>query len=210
MNEFDWDVVQKKRIARGARYTNVKKPGCTLPSDSLTAGQIKKLHGEVKTVKMDEPITWEEWKALPKDLATEYYNGIIDRFQVGQPAIAKMMGTSQGTLSKWIQLNELKVKKLFAPTGRDNMKTFIDWYKPSKAEFNTVSVTTTEVLPSNPIKETSKEKTPQSGTQSVKTAWLENYHFKWSEVTSWNEIVTFVKNLPLPEHGYVELIVTGC
>ena len=49
MNDFDFDVLQKKRIARGAyhRKNGSKSKRCTLPSDYLTAAEKRKLNGEV-------------------------------------------------------------------------------------------------------------------------------------------------------------------
>ena len=74
MNDFDYDVMQKKRIARGAsrmkRGSKSKK--CTLPSDYLTAAQKRRLNGPVSTYKLDEPMSLESFKAMPEDLQKQY------------------------------------------------------------------------------------------------------------------------------------------
>lgn len=43
MNDFDYDIVQKKRVARGAfAHVNRKRGKCRLPSDYLTAAQKRR------------------------------------------------------------------------------------------------------------------------------------------------------------------------
>nr|DAL76664.1 MAG TPA: hypothetical protein [Caudoviricetes sp.] len=43
MNDFDYDCMQKKRIARGAfAHISRKRGGCTLPSDNLTASKERR------------------------------------------------------------------------------------------------------------------------------------------------------------------------
>lgn len=50
MNDFDYDIVQKKRVARGAfAHVNRKRGKCRLPSDYLTAAQKREMNGKMKT-----------------------------------------------------------------------------------------------------------------------------------------------------------------
>ena len=46
MHDFDYDAMQKKRIARGASHMKrgSKSKKCTLPSDYLTAAQKRRLN----------------------------------------------------------------------------------------------------------------------------------------------------------------------
>lgn len=71
-----------------------KKKRCTTPSDNLTAAQRRKLNGPVTTVKMNEPMTWDEFKNLPPDLRKEYLEGIMKTYRVSQALIAEMFGIS--------------------------------------------------------------------------------------------------------------------
>lgn len=58
MNDFDYDIVQKKRVARGAfAHVNRKRGKCRLPSDYLTAAQKKEMNGAVKTYNITRPMT---------------------------------------------------------------------------------------------------------------------------------------------------------
>ena len=74
MHDFDYDAMQKKRIARGASHMKCgsKSKKCTLPSDYLTAAQKRRLNGPVSTYKLDEPMNWESFKAMPEDLQKKY------------------------------------------------------------------------------------------------------------------------------------------
>ena len=45
VNDFDYDCMQKKRVARGAfSHVNHKRGKCRLPSDYLTAAQRKEMN----------------------------------------------------------------------------------------------------------------------------------------------------------------------
>ena len=85
MNDFDFDAMQKKRIASGARHkrNGSKSRMCSLPSDNLTAAQQKKLNGECKSWNLNEPMDWETFKAMPHDLQVQYVKGLHSRFSVG-------------------------------------------------------------------------------------------------------------------------------
>lgn len=74
MNDFDYDIVQKKRVARGAfAHVNRKRGKCRLPSDYLTAAQKKEMNGAVKTYNITRPMPWREFKAMPEDLKREFF-----------------------------------------------------------------------------------------------------------------------------------------
>ena len=73
MNDFDYDIVQKKRVARGAfAHVNRKRGKCRLPSDYLTAAQKREMNGEMKTYNITRPMPWEDFKAMQDDLKREY------------------------------------------------------------------------------------------------------------------------------------------
>lgn len=77
MNDFDYDCMQKKRIAMGAfAHINRKRGGCSLPSDTLTEKQRNEKNGEVKSYNITRPMPWHEFKAMPEDLKREFFRNM--------------------------------------------------------------------------------------------------------------------------------------
>ena len=82
MNDFDYDVLQKKRIAAGARHMKrgSRSKRCSLPSDNLTPAQLKRRNGPVSTYKLDEPMRWDDFKAMPVDLQKKYLTNLVETY----------------------------------------------------------------------------------------------------------------------------------
>lgn len=77
MNDFDYDVMQKKRTARSAyAHVRFKRGGCTLPSDLKTRKEREAMNGEVKSYNVTRPMRWQEYKRLPDDLKREYWRNM--------------------------------------------------------------------------------------------------------------------------------------
>ena len=113
MHDFDYDVMQKKSIARGAahRKRGAKSKKCTLPHDNLTKKELKALSGEVKTYNIHQRLTWEQFKALPDDLAAEHIAYLVDNFGANQSAIGQALGVSHITVSRYLKEHGIQVKK---------------------------------------------------------------------------------------------------
>ena len=82
MNDFDYDVLQKKRTAAGARHMKrgSRSKRCSLPSDNLTPAQLKRRNGPVSTYKLDEPMRWDDFKAMPVDLQKKYLTNLVETY----------------------------------------------------------------------------------------------------------------------------------
>jgi len=98
MNDFDFDAMQKKRIAQGAKHKVGRRSGCTLPSDSLTEAQKRKLNGPVVTLKLDEPMTWKDFKALPEDKRRLYAEHIKELYNPSWKQWGQMFHTHPNTV----------------------------------------------------------------------------------------------------------------
>lgn len=98
MNDFDYDCMQKKRIAMGAfAHINRKRGGCSLPSDTLTEKQRKEKNGEVKSYNITRPMPWHEFKAMPEDLKREFFRN-MQSFGDTAKWLAEEMGASAQTI----------------------------------------------------------------------------------------------------------------
>ena len=98
MNDFDYDCMQKKRVARGAfAHISSKRGKCRLPSDFLTPAQRREKNGEVKSYNITRPMPWPEFKALPEDLKREFFRN-MQSFGGTASWLADEMGTSDMTV----------------------------------------------------------------------------------------------------------------
>ena len=93
MNDFDFDVAQKKRIARGAynRKGGSRSKKCTLPDDSLTPAQRAKLSKTLVSVNLKAPMTLAQFKLLPTDIKREYLEWLHNEIGVTAASISKDM-----------------------------------------------------------------------------------------------------------------------
>lgn len=113
MNEFDYEVLQRKRIASQARYrkNGSKSKKCSLPSDNMTNSQWKERCGKINTYCLNRPLAWYEFKAMPKNLQSEYLRKYIERHHASATDFAEIMfGCSLKTLLNYCKNNELGVQ----------------------------------------------------------------------------------------------------
>ena len=117
MNDFDFDAMQKKRIAQGARHkkNGSKSHGCTLPSDLLTEAQKRKLNGPVVTLKLDEPMTWKDFKGLPEDKQRLYLERLKELYQPSCSMLGQMFGVTLASVSR--RLGQLGVAPAYSRTS---------------------------------------------------------------------------------------------
>ena len=105
MNDFDYDALQKKRIAAGARHMKrgSRSKRCSLPSDNLTPAQLKRRNGPVSTYKLDEPMRWDDFKAMPVDLQKQYLTNLVETYGATNEMLGDMFyvhPTHVGTVKK--------------------------------------------------------------------------------------------------------------
>lgn len=100
MNDFEYDAMQKKRIARGDYNRKRQSKKCTLPSDYLTPGELNRRNGEVRQYNLSAPMSFAAFRSMPEDLQAEYLRKLRARFGVSDRHIAAMMGVSHPTIVK--------------------------------------------------------------------------------------------------------------
>ena len=92
MTDFEYDVMQKKRLARNQFHNaKYKHSGCHLPHEDLTPAQMKRRNGPMVTYSMNQPMSWNDFKSMPHDLQQQYLDGLHARFGVGPSDIAKYL-----------------------------------------------------------------------------------------------------------------------
>lgn len=126
---FREECADRKRTARGAfnkKTHNGKGGRVKFPSDYLSEKEKRKMNGEIKTFKMNQPISWEEFKTYPDDIKRQYIRSLRVRFQVPDKLIAEMMGVPKSTFGLWMQNLNITVGKGHKPNFTDAMKTAWD------------------------------------------------------------------------------------
>lgn len=86
-----------------------------LPSDELSPAERQAMNGEVKSISLNKPMDWAEFKTLADDLKVEYIKRLRVRFALYDSDIAAMMKVSRGSMST--ELDRLKIR-----TGMKDMR----------------------------------------------------------------------------------------
>ena len=111
MNNFDYEVMQKKRIAAGARHRKCgsKSKFCALPSDNMTTSEWKRRNGKVKTYSRNMPMAWHDFKSMPLDLQQSYIDSLQSRFNISINRISvDLFGLCQDALRRHVERKGLK------------------------------------------------------------------------------------------------------
>lgn len=161
MNDFNYDCMQKKRIARGAfAHISRKRGGCSLPSDTLTEKQRKEKNGEVKSYNITRPMPWHEFKAMPEDLKREFFRN-MQSFGGTAKWLAEEMGASAQTIIAYAE----RVGAPFRRGGRNAgmwQRKIMEW-----ANVDAVAVHTADALVegSRIISDAPKSEKPNTGVK---------------------------------------------
>lgn len=136
MNDFDYDCMQKKRIAMGAfAHINRKRGGCSLPSDTLTEKQRKEKNGQVKSYNITRPMPWHEFKAMPDDLQREFLRN-MQSFGGTAKWLAEEMGASDQTIRAYAE----RVGAPFRRGGRNAemwQRKIMEWANADAVDIHT-------------------------------------------------------------------------
>lgn len=111
MNELDYDAMQKKRTARGARHRKggSKSKRCTLPHDNLTDAQRAAMNGPVEVWNMNAPMDYGTFTSAPLDIQQSYIDAVQRRFGVGITRISTdLFGLSHSAL--WVYTKRVGLK----------------------------------------------------------------------------------------------------
>ncbi len=112
--DFHEDNRTKKRTAASSRKqrTHCGKGGrVRLPSDNMTAKEIRAMSGECKTYNLKKPMGWMEFKSMPSDLQKEYIRWLRARFGCNNAAIADMLGTGRKNFQTYVGKLGMKLGK---------------------------------------------------------------------------------------------------
>ena len=178
MNDFDFDVMQKKRTANGARHkrNGSKSKMCSLPSDNLTLAQQKKLNGECKSWNLNEPMDWETFKAMPHDLQVQYVKGLHSRFSVGYNQLGRdLFRMSTNAVRNYFRQNGVTCNIVAGRISRAEQDVWEAWVKREVVEEPEESEEAAEVEePEEGPEETVVD--PDFGMGAITVEWCGEFH----------------------------------
>ena len=163
MNDFDFDCMEKKRIARGDRYRRrgSRSRKCSLSTDHMTQKQWRERNGSIVSVRMDQPLSWENFKSLSKDLQEEYINSLMERFSANSQSLAEMFGISSCTVRRYIQENHLGVTfRVGHSMSGEQRRAWENFLRPPAEEKGEMDMpaATQEAPPDNESEQTNTDK----------------------------------------------------
>ena len=103
---FIEDVRDKKIVSRSYRNkrTHCGRGGAVrLPSDKLTKKELEKMNGQCETYRLNQPMKWHEFLAMPVEHQISYIKKLRAQFDVPDTRIARMMFVSQATFSQYVR-----------------------------------------------------------------------------------------------------------
>ena len=148
MREFYETVRERKALVASSKHVKrgSKSKKCTLPHENITKREWQRMNGEVKMYNYQKPLTFEEFRELPVDLAARHIAMLQaeDTFDASVTMIARYMRTAPPTLRKYLLEHNIPfIQKTFTGrVGKDCKEKLDAFYqitttKPSPAEEET-------------------------------------------------------------------------
>lgn len=128
MNDFDYENLEKKRLARNAKYQKKgsRSKKCTLPGDFLTKAEKAKLSTTVVDVNLKKKMRVGDFTKLSPEIQKEYVEWLRDEFGATSAMIShEMFNRSDAWLSIYTNKKAPHLKGVFPKARRP---------KPTKSE----------------------------------------------------------------------------
>lgn len=100
MNDFEYDVMLKKRLANQAKYRKCgsKSKKCPMSTDHMTRRQWEKRCGEVMTYQLRKPMAWKDFKSQPIHIQKMYIEDLMGVYDVTATDLARMFDVTPATV----------------------------------------------------------------------------------------------------------------
>lgn len=112
MNDFEYEVRQRKILARQSRYkkNGSKSKRCSLSSDRMTDKQWRERCGDVTVYNLGKPMMWQEFKEMPADMQKEYIESLIQKYSVTASDLARMFGCRPSSVTRLCKEPEIDIE----------------------------------------------------------------------------------------------------
>ena len=111
MNDFDYDCLERKRLARQARYRKCgsKSRKCPMSTDHMTQKQWKERCGAVVSISIGKPVSWDNFKEMSKSTQEEYLKDLMSTYGANATSLAAMFCIRPLTVRRYIVSKELDI-----------------------------------------------------------------------------------------------------
>ena len=111
MNDFDYECLERKRLARQAKYRKCgsKSRKCPMSTDHMTYKQWKERCGNIVSIIIGKPVSWDNFKEMSKKTQEEYLKDLTGRYGANATSLAAMFGIRPLTVRRYIVSNELNI-----------------------------------------------------------------------------------------------------
>lgn len=118
MNDFEYEVMQRKRLAHQAshRKRGSKSKKCPMSTDYMTKKQWIERCGDVMTYQLGKPMPWDDFKKMPSHIQKEYLLDMIKRYSTTASDLARMFGITAATMTRHCGTSEIDIS--FTPGKR--------------------------------------------------------------------------------------------
>lgn len=165
MDDFTYDCLQRKRLARQAKYRKCgsKSRKCPLSTDHMTAKQWRERCGKIVSINMNNPVSWDTFKELSKQTQEEYIHSLMETYGANATSLAAMFNVRPLTVRRYIAARELDVafqvgrsmnaeqklawedflnggKSVVEPGGEDSLEQANNSREMSKMRMNRVAI----------------------------------------------------------------------
>lgn len=128
---YKQDVKEKAITARSShKYGSSRRRRCGLSSDNLTRKEWERMNGPVHTLKPDEALSWDRFRALPRSLQQDYIKHILSKFKVGPAALSRMFGVSEAYCGDYLK-KQLGITFQGRTTRQETLR-FLNAYRPGR------------------------------------------------------------------------------
>lgn len=112
MSIFDLEVYEKKKAVPSARKkkNGSKSKKCKMSTDGMTERQLQKRNGVVMTYKLNRPMQWAEFKAMPIDVQEKYLLELKSKFGITPTAVSRMFGVTGQSVINLLAKEEYSVQ----------------------------------------------------------------------------------------------------
>lgn len=109
MNDYEYtfraDVREKKSTAMSARnkVCGANSTKVSLPQDTLSNKELAERNGPMKAYNLSKPMTWKQFRLMPRDLQQEYLEKLREKYNATGCAIGRMMGIEKTTFNLYVK-----------------------------------------------------------------------------------------------------------